>query len=106
MPITAFVAFPEVTETIIDPAVESNVRAPITSMPKVSAAIPAPVTRSPEQARLRCDDPSARNPEIAIRSISPIAGSPNVSVTRAGWLCINRQHRRRNVHGHENARKR
>src|SRR5437879_5630816 len=66
MPITAFVAFPEVTETIIDPAVESNVRAPITCMPKVSAAIPAPVTRSPEQPRLGCGHPSARHPEIAI----------------------------------------
>src|SRR5207249_1831403 len=52
MPITAFVAFAEVTVAIIDPAVESNVRTPISCMPKVRAAIPAPVTGSPEQPRL------------------------------------------------------
>src|SRR4051812_15442922 len=106
VPIAAFIAFTEITEAVIDAAVESNVRAPIAGVPKICAAVPAPVTRGPEQARLGCDHPSAGHPVVSIGSVSPVAGSPNVSIARARWLRINRQHRRRNIHGHENARKR
>ena len=106
MPIAAFVAFAEITEAVIDPAVEADVRAPITGMPKVGAAAKRPIARSPEQARLRCNHPSTRHPVISIRSVSPVAGSPNISIARTRRLGINRQHRRRNVHGHENSCKR
>jgi hypothetical protein len=106
VPIAAFIAFTEITETVIDAAVEANVWAPVARVPKICAAVPTPVTRGPEQARLRRDHPSAGHPVVAIRSVSPVAGSPNVPIARARWLGVNRQYRGRNVYGHKNSRKR
>src|SRR6185437_939218 len=105
VPITAFIAFTEITEAVIDAAVKANVGAPVARVPKICAAVPAPVTRGPEQARLRRDHPSAGHPVVSIRAISPVAWGPDVSIAGARWLRIHRQHRGRNVDGHENARK-
>jgi hypothetical protein len=106
MPITALVAFAEITEAVINAAVEANMRAPITGMPKISPAAKRPIAWSPQEPGLRCDHPSARYPVIAIWSVSPVAGGPDVSVARARWLRINRQDRRGNIYGHEHSRKR
>jgi hypothetical protein len=52
-PFTTLKAFAEVSEAVINAAVESDVRTPIARIPKVDAVVPAPVSRSPEKANFR-----------------------------------------------------
>jgi hypothetical protein len=47
VPVTTLVAFAKITETIINAAVEANVRPPITGMPKIGAAAKCPIAGSP-----------------------------------------------------------
>src|SRR4051812_39554890 len=78
VPIAAFIAFTEITEAVIDAAVEANVRAPIAGVPKICAAVKPPVTRGPQEARLRRDHPGAGHPKISVRAIRPVTGGPDV----------------------------
>src|SRR5271163_3567204 len=97
-----------IAESIINAAVESNVRAPIACMENVPAAAPAPISRSPEKADSWRHNPCAGHPEITIRPISPISRGPEVSRTRADGLVIYRQRRRSDMHrdAHTNLRRR
>jgi hypothetical protein len=53
VPAPALVALAEITETVRDPAIETDVRAPIALMEKKAVAAPTPITRSPEETNLR-----------------------------------------------------
>jgi hypothetical protein len=64
-PISAVIAVAGVAESIIDPAVESDMAAPISRVPKIVATVEAPVRRSPERVDIGRDDPCARNPVIS-----------------------------------------
>jgi hypothetical protein len=52
-PFTAGETFAEVSETVINAAIESDVRTPIAGIPKIDAAVPTPVSRSPQKANFR-----------------------------------------------------
>src|SRR5580704_1885137 len=93
-PVAAFEAETAVTETVINSAIEADVRTPVTGVPEISAVAPAPITGSPEKSDARRDDPSAGNPEIAVGAIGPISGRPNISIARANRLRIDGQRRR------------
>jgi hypothetical protein len=78
-PVAALVAGAHIAETVIDAAVESDMRPPIASMENVHAVIPAPIARGPEQPDGRRLHPGSRHPVIAVGTISPKAGRPNVA---------------------------
>jgi len=82
-----------VTESIVHAAIETDVRPPITSVEDEGATAPAPVARRPQQTKLRRPNPHTRNPVVPRITIRPIAGVPEIAVSRANRLRINRQHR-------------
>jgi hypothetical protein len=83
-----------ITEAIVDSPVVSNVRTPITVVPMIESVAKTPVTRGPEVSRLGHLDPSARNPEITIVSIGPVAWTPKISVVRTRRLLVGDEGRR------------
>src|SRR5262249_23907778 len=97
-PITAFVTDASVAVAIRDAAVEADFRAPIAFMKGIDAVVPAPISRRPQQLRLRWQCPRARHPVIASVVIpGPIAGRPDVTWRRDRRLIVNRQGRRRDI---------
>jgi len=67
VPVAAIVAAAGVSEAVIDTAVETDVRSPISPMQTVAASAETPVGRSPERADVRRHHPRARNPVITGR---------------------------------------
>jgi hypothetical protein len=49
-PFPALEAFAEVSESVINTAIKSNLRAPITSIPNIEALVPTPISRCPQKA--------------------------------------------------------
>src|SRR5712672_1775494 len=49
---------------------------PVAGVPNIETFVPAPVAWSPEHANFRRFHPRARNPEVAVRPVSPVAGNP------------------------------
>src|SRR5215469_7030945 len=96
LPVTAEEAGTGVAESVIDSAIEANFRSPVAVVPDVQAVIPVPKARSPEQTDFRRKDPRAWNPEVAIGTVSPIAGDPDEARSWADWLDIDGQYRRTN----------
>ena len=47
-PIAALIARTHIAEAIIDAAIESDMRSPISGVPNIEAVPPAPITRGPE----------------------------------------------------------
>ena len=98
-PLAANEADAAVAETIVNAAVEANVRTPISLVPAVPAMLKAPVAGRPEHACGR-DHPGSRNPVIsAIFIPTPVAGGPEVARSRASGLLINRQSGRSDTYG-------
>src|SRR5260370_13903502 len=62
IPSAAFVPVAEIAESITDPSVPPNVRAPIPFMEEKGTALPAPVGVRPEEADFRGCAPSPSNP--------------------------------------------
>src|SRR5580693_4171949 len=50
VPVATLVAEAAVPETVVNTAIEANVRAPVTGVPEISAATPAPVARRPQES--------------------------------------------------------
>src|SRR5215467_1419732 len=97
-PIAALVAFAGIAEAIGYAAVEADFWAPIAFVKRIDAVVPAPVSRRPQQLRLRRQYPRARHPVIAgIVIPGPIAGRPDVPRRRDWRLVVNRQWRRRDI---------
>src|SRR5271165_2173418 len=53
VPVATLVAESAVAEAIINSAIEADVRAPVTSVPEISSAAPAPISGSPEKSDAR-----------------------------------------------------
>jgi len=96
MPVSAFVAEPAVTEAIVNSAIEADMRSPVSGVPEISTSAPAPIAWSPQEADLWSNHPRAGHPVVAVNPVGPVAGRPNVAVTGANRLRINRQWRWRN----------
>lgn len=92
-PLTASKAASAITESIVHAAVEADLCPPIAGMEDVNTAIsPAPITRCPEIARLRSEDPGTRDPIVVANAIPrPIARCPHVVGLWAGRLNVNRE---------------
>ena len=93
IPISTLIADTRVAEAVIDAAVESHMGTPVALVKNEEAAVPSPITRCPEQARLGNQYPDAGHPEVPI-IVGPIPGFPNVSGARANGLHIHWQGRR------------
>jgi hypothetical protein len=76
VPVTALVTAPDVAETVVNSAIEANVRAPEAVMPSIAIADVTPIGRCPQRTYIRRNHPDPRHPVITGRSITPIAGIP------------------------------
>lgn len=92
-PFATFITCSEVAESVVDSAIEPDMRTPVTVMEVVEATLPAPERRGPEETALRRQDPCAGYPVVALRTIGPVARGPDVAVAGADGLDIDRKHR-------------
>lgn len=85
--------FTGISISVINPAVETDLRCPITRIPAIPAINPCPITRSPEQTWVGRQDPRAGYPIMlfCIWVPSPVAWCPDVPFTRAERLVIDRK---------------
>ena len=105
-PVAAGVADAGITETVVDATVEADLRSPVTGVPDVGAAIPAPVARGPEKSNRGRLDPSSRHPKIsAIIAVAPISRRPDVAGFGANGLGVNGQGGRSNRDREKNLRR-
>lgn len=82
----------DVTEPVVNSAIESDLRAPVTLIKNEDAIGPAPITWGPEEARIGNHYPRTRNPKISIVAVvGPISGRPDVAIGGAQRLVANRQ---------------
>lgn len=88
-------ADPKVSKSIIDAAIIADVAAPVAWMPIIHAVVPSPVSGGPKSTDKGRGDPGSGYPEVAVRTISPIAGDPDQAGIRARGLVIDEQRRRR-----------
>ena len=93
IPVPALIADAHITEAVVDSAIETDVRTPVATEPAVTPVRPAPIARSPESALIRSLHPNAGNPIVAGCSIVPVAGRPEIIVSRCGRLLVVRQGR-------------
>ena len=90
-PFAATKAYAAIAEAVVDAAVETNVRSPVTAMPAIEAAFKSPVAGSPKHAD-GPNDPSARDPVIAVViTPRPVTGRPKIASTGTDGLRVNGQ---------------
>jgi hypothetical protein len=92
-PATAVIPLAVVAKTVVNAAIEANLRPPITVIEEKSAVVPSPITRCPQITFFRRQNPRPRNPIIIGYAVvvGPIAGCPEVTISRAKGLLIDRQ---------------
>src|SRR5262249_134777 len=90
-------------KAIINSAVETNSRSPVSRVPNVKIVLEPPVSGRPKESFFGWENPRSWHPEVSIIAVRPIAGLPDVAGPRADRLPINRQNRRRNANGNHNA---
>ena len=88
-----------VAETVVNAAVEADFGSPVARRPNVEAVFEGPIPWSPEETNFRRECPGARNPKVAVRAVSPVAGNPDIARSWADGLRINWQYRRPNPNG-------
>src|SRR5216684_3602969 len=98
-PVAAEKADTGIAETVVNAAVEADFGSPVARGPSVEAVFESPIPWSPEQTDFRREYPGARNPEVAIWAISPVAGNPDIARPWADGLRINWQYRRPDPNG-------
>ena len=94
LPIPAVIARTRVSKSVINPAVEPDMRAPEPMAETISPAVEAPISRRPKRAHKRRRNPHSRHPVVACRRIAPVARRPLISRLRQFRLLILRQRRR------------
>ena len=95
-PLAAAESDSAISEAVIHAAIEAHMRTPVSRVPCINSAVsPAPVSRRPQQARLRSLNPRTWNPEVSsITVIRPVSRRPDVVRFRTNRLNIYRQRRR------------
>jgi hypothetical protein len=92
-PLATVETFPGVAEAVINAAIESDMRTPISHVKEVEPFVPFPPSRSPEHAH-GSEHPGARHPIVALVIVpSPIARRPQIArpgteglrIYREGW---------------------
>jgi hypothetical protein len=98
-PVTALETNSAIAVPVVDSAVEADVRAPVTLMPRVYAATPAPVAGRPQQAGGGRQNPCAGHPVVIVIAVSPVPRRPDITNCGARWLYVHRECRWRYVDG-------
>src|SRR5580704_2489000 len=88
VPVPALVANTYVAEPIVNAAIVADMPAPKAVVVAILAANKSPISWCPEEAHLRRLSPGARYPVVALRSIAPISGCPQIAIARAVRLRI------------------
>jgi len=103
-PIPAIITFSAIPVAVIDPAIETDVRSPITSVPNVHSIVPPPITGCPQEARRRRKHPCAGHPVIIfiVVAVCPVAGRPNIILAGTNRLYVYRQRRGRDSNRNSN----
>jgi hypothetical protein len=103
-PISAFIAFSHVSIAIIYPAIETDVRSPVTCIPYVHSVVPSPISRRPQEAGRRRKHPCTGYPVIIfiVIAISPVAGRPDIIVAGTNRLYVDWQGGWRDSNGYSN----
>jgi hypothetical protein len=103
-PAASLITITEVAESVNDPPIETDAWPPVSGIKSVAPGSPGPIRRRPEESRLGSEHPRSGHPIIVgdVRIPSPVAGRPDVVVTRANRLRVNGQLRRskRDGNGH------
>src|SRR5580704_16509113 len=105
-PASAAKADAAVAKAVVHATVEADMRPPVSGMEDIHAATPAPITRRPQQPGLWRPNPHTGNPVITLIAIGPVARIPEIAISRANRLCVNRQHWRGNGHRNKDSGKR
>src|SRR5207302_5070487 len=95
VPAAADVAEAEVSEAISNPAIESDLRAPIAVIENEGIVGPSPVWRRPQVTDFWSEYPGARHPVIILVVVvpSPIARRPDITLAGAKRLIVDRESR-------------
>src|SRR6185437_3440061 len=96
-PESACVTNTGVAKPVVHTAIEADVRAPVTGMPEIGSASPAPVAGGPQKTGTRREYPGSGHPVVTIITPSPVSGCPDVVGARRSRLHIDRQGRRGDV---------
>jgi hypothetical protein len=93
VPAAALVTVAKVTVTVVDPAIETDTRAPVAFMEDKSVTAPAPIGGGPKETRLRRRYPRAWYPVVigVIVVVGPVAGRPDIALVGARGLLLNRK---------------
>ena len=100
IPISALVADASIAEAVVDAAIISDVRPPVSGVPSVKATIVAPVAGRPQQPDNRWQHPGTRYPVIVILTVGPVAWRPYVAGAWAERLLVNGKNRRSDTDGY------
>ena len=105
IPFATVIPHTAITTTVIDPAIISDMRTPITGVPSIDSTIPAPVPGRPQESHLRRRLPISRHPIIILGILipGPVTRDPDISINRTGRLNIYRNSRRGYSHGYAHA---
>jgi hypothetical protein len=95
VPVAALVPDANVTEAIIDPSVEADVRAPIATEELIMVMAITPVARGPKRTLVGSLNPDSGHPVVASWRIAPIARRPEIIVAGSRRLVVGGQRRRR-----------
>ena len=95
IPVAAHETDADITEAVVDAAVEADVRPPVAGVPQIDAVHETPVARRPQRAGVWRQHPGARHPEIAVAVQAPVAGHPDIAVGGRRRLGVDGQGRRR-----------
>ena len=103
-PVSALITFAPISITVIYSAIETDMRSPVTIVPKISSVVPSPVTGCPQVAGRRRKHPCAGHPVIIfiVVAISPVAGRPDIIISGTNRLHVHRQRRWGNNNGYSN----
>ena len=93
-PLAAEEADAAVAESVVNPAIEADVRTPVAGVPSVSATRKSPVAGSPQKANTRRMHPDAGDPVVACVTVGPIAGGPDKARGGQRGLDVDGQRRR------------
>ena len=99
VPISTLISDTTISVAVIDATIEANVRPPVAGIPSVGVAAPTPIARSPEQANSGSHHPRAGHPEVALITIGPVAGRPQITGIRCHGLHVYGQWRRGDHNG-------
>src|SRR6476620_2025759 len=97
IPISALVADAPIAEAVVDTAIISDVRPPISGVQSVKTTVVAPVAGRSQQPYNRRQHPGTRYPVIVIPTVGPVAWCPYVAGAWTERVLVNRKNRRRDA---------